>query len=107
MPVAISHTQERSALNFSGELNIYLAAETMAQIKAELKSDLPIQVDLSEVDEIDAAGLQVLIALRLFAISHGLPFSVVAQSDVVMELLEMSDMAGFFGATVVLSEIAA
>ena len=107
MPVIINTTKESCNLHFSGELNIYQAAELMAQIKAELKKDTPLNLDLSEVDEIDASGLQILIALKVHAISYGQPLNMLSLSDSVMELLELSDLAGFFGATVVLTDIAA
>ncbi len=107
MPVMINTNEARCALTFSGELNIYNAAETLAQIKAEMSKTLPIHVDLSEVDEADAAGLQILMAIRLHTLSHGLAFQLENPSEAVMALIELSDMAGFFGVTQVLTDIAA
>ncbi|WP_049637931.1 lipid asymmetry maintenance protein MlaB [Methylophilus sp. TWE2] len=107
MPVMINTNEARCALTFSGELNIYNVAETLAQIKAEMSKTLPIYVDLSEVDEADAAGLQILMAIRLHTLSHGLAFQLENPSEAVMALIELSDMAGFFGVTQVLTDIAA
>ncbi|BEV07527.1 MULTISPECIES: STAS domain-containing protein [unclassified Methylophilus] len=107
MPVMIDTNEARCALTFSGELNIYNAAETMAQVKAELSKTLPLHLELAEVDEVDAAGLQILMAIRLHALSHGVDFQLANPSDAVMDLIELSDTAGFFGITQVLTEVAA
>lgn len=107
MPVMIDTNEARCALTFSGELNIYNAADTLAQIKAEMSKTLPIHVDLANVDEADAAGLQVLMAIRLHTLSHGLVFQLENPGHAVMALIELSDMAGFFGVTQVLTDIAA
>lgn len=107
MPVTINTNEARCALTFSGELNIYNAADTLAQIKSEMSKTLPIHIDLAEVDEVDAAGLQILMAIRLHTISHALTFQLENPSDAVMTLIELSDMAGFFGVTQVFTDIAA
>ena len=107
MPVMIDTNEARCALTFSGELNIYNAAETMAEVKAALSKTVSLHLDLAEVDEVDAAGLQILMAIRLHALSHGLACQLDNPSDAVMALIELSDTAGFFGITQVLTEEAA
>lgn len=107
MPVMIDTNEARCALTFSGELNIYNAADTMTQVQAGMHKTLPIHLDLAEVDEVDAAGLQILIAIRSHTLSHGVPFQLENPSDAVTALIELSDMAGFFGVTQVLTDIAA
>lgn len=106
MPVSLRTETQGCTLSFIGELNIYQAAELLPEVKASLPKDRPILLDLSQVDEIDAAGLQILVAIRMHALSHGISCQVSACSDAVMALLELADMAGLFGVTMVLSDAA-
>lgn len=107
MPVAVESTKSLTKLDFSGELTIYTASETMDVVKTALKSALPIQLDLSEVSEIDAAGLQILMAIKLHSTLHGVAFNLTGCSEVVTEFLGLADLAGFFGEPIVLSGIPA
>jgi anti-sigma B factor antagonist len=47
-----------------GELTIYTAAETREKFAALLQTEQPIEIDLSQVSEIDTAGLQLLLLAR-------------------------------------------
>lgn len=51
-------------LTIEGELTIYTAAETKEKIAALLQGEQPIEIDLSQVGEIDTAGLQLLLLAR-------------------------------------------
>lgn len=95
-----------SELVFTDELTIYTAAETMETIRPELKKMLPIRLNLSEVAEIDAAGLQILLAIKSHAASANQELTIDGQSDAVMELLALGDLAGHFGEPVVFSAAA-
>ena len=106
MPVTIQ-SNTSSEFHFSEELTIYTAAETMEAIRPELKKNLPVQLNLSEVTEIDAAGLQILLAIKLHADSNAQDFKINGRSEPVTELLELGDLAGYFGEPVVLSATAA
>lgn len=105
MSVTIQSTTH-SELVFSEELTIYTAAETMQVIQEELKKMLPIKLNLSEVSEIDAAGLQILLAIKLHADLIHQDLTITGLSDPVAELLALGDLAGYFGEPVVLSAAA-
>jgi len=47
-----------------GELTIYTAAETKEKIATFLRGEQPLEIDLSQVGEIDTAGLQLLLLAR-------------------------------------------
>lgn len=51
-------------LVIEGELTIYTAAETKEKLVALLQGEQPIEIDLSQVGEIDTAGLQLLLLAR-------------------------------------------
>lgn len=68
-----------------------------------LEADKELQIDLSEVGEIDSAGMQLLIMLKQQANIVNNQFSLVHHSQAVVEVLELFNLASFFGDPVVLS----
>ena len=64
--------KKKSSTKFvvEGELTIYTAAETREKFAALLQSEQPIEIDLSQVSEIDTAGLQLLLLARREAVAH-------------------------------------
>ena len=63
--------------------------------------DQPMIVDLGGVTDIDTAGLQWLIALRR---TFGEQLALQNHSQTVIELLDLYQLAPFFGDVIVLSE---
>lgn len=79
-------------LKFEGELNIYAAAETHQRVQSVLFDKQDVAVDLSEVSEIDSAGLQLLLLLCQETVRAGHTFRVVAASDAVTEVLRLVNL---------------
>jgi len=66
---------------FPSELNIYHAAELKHELNEMLGSEWPVTFDLSKVEEIDCAGIQlVLVAQKEFA-QRRISFEVIAHSE--------------------------
>lgn len=66
---------------FPAELNIYHATELKHELNEMLGSEWPVTFDLSKVEEIDCAGIQlVLIAQREFA-RRNIAFEVIGHSE--------------------------
>lgn len=93
-------------LPIEGELTIYTAAELKGKIVAALEAKQPIEIDLSQVDEIDSAGLQLLILAKREAARIERTLSLVNHSQAVVECLDMCNLAGVFGDQVVLPAVA-
>lgn len=73
-----------------GEMNMYQAGElktTLLSAVSERRGEAII--DLSDVSEIDTAGLQVLLLLRRLARASGRRFALVDPSIPVTEVLEL------------------
>lgn len=74
------------------ELNIYAAAESgaaLAALFADLDAGDALRVDLSQVSELDAAGLQILLATALAGRRDGRIVEFVEVPEVVQERLDM------------------
>jgi len=89
--------QQPGRIAITGELTIYTALELKGQLLAALSATEALELDLSEVGEIDAAGLQLLVMIKQQAAVSGKALSFTGHSPVVLDLLDLSGLAGFFG----------
>ncbi len=86
-----------SRIAIEGELTIYTALELKDRLLTALSSSEELELDLSEVGEIDAAGLQLLVMVKQQATNLGKVLRITGHSPVVVELLDLSGLSGFFG----------
>lgn len=89
-------------LPIEGELTIYTAADLKTKIVAALASAQPIEIDLSQVDEIDSAGLQLLMLAKRESAAAGKPLTLIKHSQAVLECLDMCNLTTVFGDQVIL-----
>ena len=74
-------------LTIQGQATIYNAVELKDRLIAELHQRQELELDLSQIREIDTAGLQVLLLLRREAERLSKKFSTVRPSPSVQNLL--------------------
>lgn len=87
----------------AGELTIYTAANEKQALQEALESTEELEVNLSQVSEMDSAGLQVLIVLKQEAARRKKKLHYSMHSKAVLEILEMSNMTANFGDQIVLT----
>ena len=87
----------------AGELTIYTAANEKQALQEALDSTEELEVNLSQVSEMDSAGLQVLIVLKQEAARRRKKLHYSMHSKAVLEILEMSNMTASFGDQIVLT----
>jgi anti-sigma B factor antagonist len=85
------------------DLTIYHAAEHKQQLLDALAGDGAVEVDLSQVGEIDTAGLQLLILGKREALRRGGDFRIVAHSPEIRRTIDFCNLTGFFGDPVVIT----
>jgi len=84
-------------------MTIYRAAELKDELMSKIDQHQEIEIDLSGVAEIDTAGLQLMVLAKLEASIRNKRLRFDGHSPVVTEILDLSDLAGFFGDPVVIS----
>jgi len=89
-------------LHLEGELTIYAAAAVKAALLDALAGAAEIEIDLAGVSSIDTAGVQLLIAAKRDAADAGTPLGLVGHSAAALELIELYELAGWFGDPLVL-----
>lgn len=90
-------------LALSQELTIYHAMDQKQQLLDALACSDVLELDLSQVAEMDTAGLQLLMLTKREAARLGKPLSIVAHSPVVRQTLDFCNLAAFFGDPVIIT----
>lgn len=91
-------TQGHWRLSLQGPFTIYEVNEVQQSLKPLLSPD-SLTVDLADVDEMDTAGLQLLIALRNWLGEH---LHLTRHSSAAIDMIDLFQLAGFFGDDIVL-----
>jgi anti-sigma B factor antagonist len=84
-------------LFLDGDLTIYEAPAGKDRLLNALAGCQVLELDLSQVGEIDTAGFQLLVLAKREAARQGKTLSLVAHSAAVREVLDFLNMVGFFG----------
>ncbi|MGZ5009119.1 MAG: STAS domain-containing protein [Methylobacter sp.] len=79
------------------ELTIYTVLDLKDKLLTALSTTEELELDLSDVGEFDGAGLQLLVMVKQEAAASGKALRLTGHSPVVLELLDLSGLAGFFG----------
>lgn len=103
MDARLDTTACPARLTLAGEMTIYAAAELKPRLLGPIESCAKIEIDLTGVGEIDTAGLQLLILAKRQAIAAGKSLRLTGHSGPVTELLELYNLAAFFGDPMVLT----
>lgn len=81
-------------IGIKGELTIYTAAALQKLLLDALNAGSKVEIDLSEVCEMDCAGLQLLLAAKREAARQGKPVHISGSSPLAHELLELCALSG-------------
>ena len=89
-------------INVIGEMTIYTALELKGELLTPMAQGDAIEINLAAVSEIDAAGLQLLVLAKTEAQAQNKTLSLTDHSPAVLSMLELCDLEGFFGDTVLI-----
>ena len=82
--------RENGLIRLSGELTMHHAETIAPLLLAALPTDGSVaQLDLSDVGEIDTAGLQLILAAHRETVNRFASLTIVAASQAVRETLEL------------------
>lgn len=93
----------KCAVTLEGEMTIYTAAELKEKLLAVLDYPQELEVNLSDVSEIDSAGIQLLMMLKKERSAHQRSFSLVEHSTVILDAFETMGLVPYFGDPVIVS----
>ncbi|WP_018150993.1 STAS domain-containing protein [Leeia oryzae] len=86
-----------------GEMTIFTAASIKEKLAALLSASSRLEIDLSGVNEIDTAGVQLLLATKKECQAKGGDLTLVHHSIQVLDVLDLCNLTTIFGDPVVIS----
>jgi anti-anti-sigma factor len=102
MAITIENADGHCRVAVDGEMTIFNAQELKAALLAPLVEHDDIEIDLSTVSEIDSAGLQIMVLLKLEALTRSKMLRFTGHSLAVREIIDLCDLGAFFGDPVVI-----
>lgn len=97
MEASLDDRDGQRCLHVRGELTIYAAGAMRTALLDALAGAAELEIDLSGVTEIDTAGVQLLVAAKREALATGLPLRMSGHSVATVELIDLYELAGWFG----------
>lgn len=85
-----------------GSMSIYDAAKLKTALMNILQKYQQLEIDLSSVDEMDTAGLQLLLLLKRSAVQSGKNVSLVAHSPASLDVIDRYNLGSYFGDPVIM-----
>ena len=89
-------------LRLEGEMTIYNALEIKTSILAALQKHKEVEINLAKVNEMDSAGIQLLLLAKREARNHNKSLRLINHSEATLELFNLYHMAEHFGDPIVL-----
>ena len=87
MPIA--RMPDRALWTLPAEFNIYQVAQLKLELQDALAHDMPLDCNLAAVEDIDTAGVQLLLAARAACSGRALGFRLTAHAPASLEALQV------------------
>ena len=95
--------QEHRNMIFNEDMTIYNAAAQKQMLLEALADCEELDLDLSQVSEMDSAGFQILLLSKREALKANKTMRLTAHSKAVTELLDLYNMGSYFGDPMVIT----
>lgn len=107
MPITCQYREGTAHVSIEGEMTIYTAAE-LAAVLLPLLADMQnsgddLAIDLSQVTEMDSAGVQLLMLGKRESQRAGKALHLGGHSQAVLETFELCNLAPHFGDPLILA----
>lgn len=96
MQIKLSQNGDTSNAQIEGELTIYTATELKEQLLQEFGKCKQLQLDLSGVEEVDSAGMQILLLVRKQAIAEEKTLTLSKTSESLECYIDLFNLWDFF-----------
>ena len=94
-------------LAIEGELTIFRTQELREAIMPVISASEEIEIDVSGVTEVDAAGMQLLVSTKIEAFLRGKTLRYLGHSKPILHMIDLCDLGEFFGDAIVMESNAA
>ena len=102
MEITQTQNADTCQLDISGEMSIYEAMELKERLLGALENSRNLEINLSQVSEIDTVGFQVLVLVKREADQANKTFHLLTHSEATLDVIDTYHMADFFGDAMVM-----
>lgn len=99
MAMNITKLDGACSIRLDGDLTIFQIADFHSQLLAECQDAQNVTFDLSDVNEVDTAGVQLLISLQKQLNSVDGNLLLAGQSEQLLNTLNAFNLSGYFEST--------
>lgn len=92
MAITITPAADRAQICIDGEFNIYTAADSRQILVDALAEHAAFELNLSEVEEIDTSGVQLLLLLQREAKAHNKALTIAGISPAIQEVITLLNL---------------
>ena len=103
MKISSKKSRGGRLITLDGDMTIYQAADIKAQLLPILAKSGDIEIDLSRVNDMDSAGLQILMLIKRELTKRGDNLHLSAHSRAVLDVFELCNLASYFGDPLLIS----
>jgi len=98
-----SHHDGQASLRLAGALTIYTVTEARREVPGRLQKHHVQYLDLSGVEELDTAGIQLLLWLKHDATARRANLVLVHHSEAVVDVFDLLKLTATFGDPILMS----
>lgn len=84
-------------------MTIYNAAELKEKLMPALLDERDLEINLANINEIDSAGLQLLMLAKKERTARDLTLSLIDHSESIIDVFELMDLVSYFKDPVLLA----
>ena len=89
--------QPMQRITVEGEFTIFAAAAIRERLLAAFDSSPEIEVDLTQVTEIDSAGIQLMVSAKKDAAARAIVLRFAGHSPAVVDVVDLCELSAYFG----------
>jgi len=96
MSLTIQQAADQTRISLSGDMTMHEIEEISEQVKQEWPDVVDVLFDLSEVEDVDIAGVQWMLALKKKILSQQGSLTLTGDCDEWSEVIGILQMDSFF-----------
>ncbi len=97
MSLNVDIKKKRLLISVEGDMTIPVLPGIREAVLSSLSKAKNIEFDLSEVEDLDSAGFQLLFAVKNMAETSGMSMTITSASSAVKDCLKILRMSDHFG----------
>jgi anti-sigma B factor antagonist len=103
MPISAKKRKGAVALHIEGAMTVSTAAALKKDLMKHIAKPGEREIVLTEVSEMDSAGIQLLMLAKREATRRGRPLRLTGHSPAVLGVIDTYDLAAYFGDPILIS----